>query len=929
MKNNPAKTPLTPEQSKKRRNKIIKHVVIWSAVAAVLATVYWAAIKFVLADYQNMRYLTFSYVVRDDGGQEEVRIDQVNRDKKYPSKFVVPKKLLGRPVTTIGEDAFASLDRLKEVVLPNTIHTLEDRVFYNCTNLSKIKLSENIVNVGINAITNTPFYEEFPDGFLMLGKVLYTYKGKFPDNTVLIEVDAPNEQELIDSGYNVVEYNGDVANVGSGLFADQEGIVQAYLPEALPKISEKLFLNNPNLEKVVIGPNVTRIEAGAFENTPKLSDINFNDLDKVNYIGPQAFKNSRLTGEIKLSEGVEEIAEEAFASNPAMTKFVATSNVTYIGERAFMDTPNLSEITNLDNVKEIDQDAFNGSGLVRFDIPKEVTLLKPRIFQNAKKLEEVTMHEGFSRTGEVIDEEGNVVTDEDGNPVIRTEDVYLQGFRDDVFANCESLKTIAVRDDDNNLLTPTNEINFIDKLRLIGPRAFSNTPITKVVLTPSMTRIEAGTFADAINLSTVEFKKPPVDSDITYNLTRIGSRAFFNNKALKGIDLPETLTTISDEAFLASGLESITIPEGVTVVNSFTFKDNVDLANVNFSTNLRLIEKFAFENCTSLTSLTLPESIEAIHEGAFAGTTNLTSIIIPNTANITQDNLNGAFKDAIGLTSFDVPDKYEMIFDNMFEGATNLTSVNFTENSELKFIGQEAFKNTPALTDIKFPKDNLVSVGQNAFEGNGWYEAQPDGLTYLNDEDDVPFIMYKYKGEISEDNSEIVIPEGIEIIGDGAFINQVNLKKITLPSTLKYIPFKAFEGASNLEEVVINEGSVLKEIGENAFYDTRNLVSFTLPNTVTKIKRRAFNNNESLTTFTVPLDASLHTIEAYAFAGCKSLLEFYLPESINRIEGFAFQGCTSLTFTRLSTSLDPNDKKNNGVFLSNWNSEGRPIVVID
>ena len=35
MKNNPAKTPLTPEQSKKRRNKIIKHVVIWSAVAAV------------------------------------------------------------------------------------------------------------------------------------------------------------------------------------------------------------------------------------------------------------------------------------------------------------------------------------------------------------------------------------------------------------------------------------------------------------------------------------------------------------------------------------------------------------------------------------------------------------------------------------------------------------------------------------------------------------------------------------------------------------------------------------------------------------------------------------------------------------------------------------------------------------------------------
>lgn len=52
--------------------------------------------------------------------------------------------------------------------------------------------------------------------------------------------------------------------------------------------------------------------------------------------------------------------------------------------------------------------------------------------------------------------------------------------------------------------------------------------------------------------------------------------------------------------------------------------------------------------------------------------------------------------------------------------------------------------------------------------------------------------------------TEIVIPEGVEVIGEYAFINFVNLKKITFPSTLTRIREGAFECCKSLESIEFN-----------------------------------------------------------------------------------------------------------------------------
>jgi hypothetical protein len=902
------KLPLTDEQKKKRNKKIFKYVGIWTSIAAVLVTIYWAAIKYVLVDYQNMAYLTFSYEMSRDGKTEEIRIDAVDSRKNYPAKFIVPKKLLGRPVTQIGDHAFAGLERLKEVVLPNTIHTLGDGAFLNCTNLSKIKLSENITDVGINALDNTPYFNNFPDGFLMLGKVLYAYKGLMPNNTVLIERDAPNEQELIDAGFNVLEYNGDVVNIGSGLFANQPGLVEAYMPTNVTKITPKIFLNNPNLRKVVLSENVTHIGTSAFENTPMLTNININNIENIEEIGEKAFSNSGLTGDIVLNGTFTKIEEATFAWNENVTSYHLPETLQIIGRDAFKNNTNLASINLPDSVFDIQESAFENSALVNVDLPKQMITVKNKVFYGSSKLEKVTIHETWTGTYSTIDIEGNIVEVEGT--------VAFRGLREESFANTPKLKTFGVRSDEGNLLTPLNEVHFNNETSSFGNGSFLNSGIEKVVIPRDLKNISRSVFEGATELSHVDFST-------ANSLNQVSFAAFRNTPSLKNVALPDTVTTIEDAAFQQSGILSFVLPPSVNTLNSYTFSDASNLASVTFNNELLTIEEGTFKNCTSLTTLTLPSSIRRIHEGAFSGTTNLTSIVIPNDANLTPDNMYGAFKDATGLVSFDVADNFITLYDFMFEGATSLSELNFNATSKLKAIGKGTFKGTTNLTNIRLPK-TVTSVGEDAFLNNGWFNSQPDGLTYLKDSENVDFLMYKYKGQITDANNEIVIPEGVRILGNKAFANQTKLKKITLPSTLEIIAVSAFEGASGLEEVVIAPNSNLEIIDANAFKDCTSLKSFSLPDTVKEIRNRAFSNNTSLRTFTVNPTSTLERLEAYAFAGCRSLEGFYLPPTITRVEGFCFQGCTSLTFYKGQGYEVPVPD----VYMANWNPENRPIVEV-
>lgn len=84
-------------------------------------------------------------------------------------------------------------------------------------------------------------------------------------------------------------------------------------------------------------------------------------------------------------------------------------------------------------------------------------------------------------------------------------------------------------------------------------------------------------------------------------------------------------------------------------------------------------------------------------------------------------------------------------------------------------------------------------------------------------------VLKKYTGTAME----VVIPEGVEIIGRSAFNGYKNLKSVTIPEGVQVIGNFAFSGCNNLTGVQIPD-SVIR-IGEGAFQSCGSLQSMVIP----------------------------------------------------------------------------------------------------
>ena len=125
---------------------------------------------------------------------------------------------------------------------------------------------------------------------------------------------------------------------------------------------------------------------------------------------------------------------------------------------------------------------------------------------------------------------------------------------------------------------------------------------------------------------------------------------------------------------------------------------------------------------------------------------------------------------------------------------------------------------------------------------------------------------------------------------------------LTIPSVHNGLPVdeikgEAFKGETALTDVVIPNGVTL--IGSAAFMECFALNDITIPNSVTSIGGSAFYECTSLTEITLP--NNLTTIGGEAFIGCSSLTSVVIPNSVTTLSGGAFQACTSLTSATLQT----------------------------
>ena len=142
-----------------------------------------------------------------------------------------------------------------------------------------------------------------------------------------------------------------------------------------------------------------------------------------------------------------------------------------------------------------------------------------------------------------------------------------------------------------------------------------------------------------------------------------------------------------------------------------------------------------------------------------------------------------------------------------------------------------------------------------------------------------------------ESLENILIPNGVEQIGNYAIAKCKALRKIVIPSRVKSIGWYAFQGCNALENITISNGVRFIDFG--VFANCISLRSIIIPGSIKKIGTNAFAGCKSLEK--VIILEGTEIIGKNAFDGCISLRSILIPRSVEYIEDLAFRECFTYT----------------------------------
>lgn len=172
-----------------------------------------------------------------------------------------------------------------------------------------------------------------------------------------------------------------------------------------------------------------------------------------------------------------------------------------------------------------------------------------------------------------------------------------------------------------------------------------------------------------------------------YRVTTVEQRAFNGATSLKEITLSDGITTIEGSAFSGcSALTSVTLPDTLASVRANAFEKCTSLQKIDLPSSVRALEAYAFANCSALGSVTLSSSLKTLPDYAFTGT---------------------------AIKSITIPDGIKKIGAYAFSGCDKLAEVRLP--ASLSEIATYAFSNCTSLTEILFPRNDMLKLGAYAF----------------------------------------------------------------------------------------------------------------------------------------------------------------------------------------------------------------------
>lgn len=764
--------------------------------------------------------------------------------------------ILPDSVKMIGARAFCDCKALKRVRLPEGLKRLYAETFDRCESLEQIELPASLQEIGSGAFQRCASLRKvvFPQGLKEIGSCA------FSDCRSLEQIELPPEAKILSSAFSGCTLR------------------EVFVPNGV-LLDSNAFCKMPDLERIVIdGDKIFRIfQYGSkeemdfptrfFDDCPKLREIIFTEKVKRYY---------NQNGLVVNRDGELVKVPQAYP-DPVV---VVPEGVKYIDTHAF--------------------DACVGVEKIR--LPKSIRRLFRQCFEACVHLKELEVAEG----NVYLSIQDGVVYDKDREEVL-----------------------LAV--------VPPEELALPDTVLSIAEHAFENTPLKHIVLSPS--------------------------------LRTIGNCAF-RYTSLTELVLPSSVREIGEQAFNSAGIQRLVISEGVERIDSSAFS-RTRIERLDIPAGVKYIGICAFENCKNLREVRVFAEPKEFLWGAFAQCNALERLYLAGSADGFLLNEFPEKADCViiapkvKLPSMPVPIKAKLASGFAAAYEAGETEKGWPRDEYLRYIRSQRKRLFPLALrrqallrlmlaqkmlrpdDIKellqnekcdaeakaallkyksanFPNSDTdelfaqMRAMERAASGQKTVEDFKKEWTFGKRQDGT-IIIRSYKGsgpvaEIPERIGKTLVTEIGENLLAAAAEKHISVRRVLVPASVRKIATAAFEGCTELEEIVVHPENTAYRSEDGGLYQENVLLrvprgrqgsiavaegtieiapgalrgccleEVVLPATVRSIGERAFEDCEKLQAIAIPAACK---VKEWAFKGCGVLSQISIGQGAV-IDDYAF-----------------------------------------
>ena len=243
-------------------------------------------------------------------------------ERSFADCTKLEKIIFSEKIETINGRAFLGCSSLKSVSLPDSITSMDTEIFSGCTSLSSVKLPNKCVNITSSTFEGCTSLTEItlPD------TVTTIQDHAFKNCTALKTINWSKSITDIQSyafencdALTKLDIPNTVTNIGTGAFYECGGFTDIAVPNSVKSLGSKVFENCDALTDVKLGTGITQIPTSCFEHCDALPSVVL--PYRVSKVGDNAFKNCVELTEITIPRATTSISTSAFSYPAKMTVY--------------------------------------------------------------------------------------------------------------------------------------------------------------------------------------------------------------------------------------------------------------------------------------------------------------------------------------------------------------------------------------------------------------------------------------------------------------------------------------------------------------------------------------------------------------------------------------------------------------------------------